>query len=315
MFLANPDMLLDASPRWWQGSSYASCALGSAAVAAEITFQRSHWWEVITLVDALKHSLELAFSPLGIMTLLMAGGVVLARVRRKSRWGRRLLVAGALLFLLFTFAPLAEFLIRGLERNYAPLLSPPTSAPIRHIVVLSAYGEDHPAFPVTSNVSDQTLCRLVEGIRLHRQIPGAKMVLSGGVLRKGDKPVAAIMADFTRSMGIPEHEILVEDRSRTTYENLVEVGRIVGTEPFILVTSAADLRRAMAVAGRLGMRPVAAPACIWALQHYPADMPWGALILAGLEGFAYPSPTRWRYLQWAYHEHLGYFFYMILGRL
>jgi uncharacterized SAM-binding protein YcdF (DUF218 family) len=308
-------MLLDGRPRWRQDASHPSCAPGDAAVAAEIAFQRSHWREVITLVDGLKHSLELAFSPLGIMTLLMAGGLVLAVVRRKSRWGGRLLAAAALLFLLFTFAPLAELLIRALERDYPPLLSPPASTPIHHIVVLSAYGEDHPAFPVTSNVSDQTLCRLVEGVRLHRQIPGAKLVHSGGVLRKGDKPAAAIMAEFTRSMGIAEQDTLVEDRSRTTYENLVEVRRMVGTEPFILVTSAADLRRAMAVARRLGMKPVAAPACIWALQHYPADMPWGALILAGLEGFAYPSPTRWRHLQWAYHEHLGYLFYMVLGRV
>ena len=266
-------------------------------------------------MESIMRAVETFFSPMGVMTLLLLGGAILTLTRRHSQWGRRLLLTGAALFLVFTFSPLAEILIRNLESDYPPLLVPPTSSPIRKIVVLSAYGEEHPGIPITSAVSEQTLCRLSEGIRLYRLLAGSKLLLSGGALRTEDKPVAAIMADYLRQQGIPDQDILTEERSLTTYENLDQVKKMLGAEPFILVTSACDLRRAMAVTRKLGMNALAAPACIWTLQNWPPAMSWSEWSWTFLEAFRYPSPTRWSYLQWAYHEYAGYVWYKLLGRL
>lgn len=249
------------------------------------------------------------------MTLLLVAGVVLILSGRHPRQGRRLLITGTLLYLVFAFSPLAEILTRSLEKPFEPMLVPPAETKIDRIVVLSGYGESHPAFPVTSNLSSETVGRLTEGVRLYRLIPGCKLVLSGGVVHEPDGPIALLMADFARQLGVRREDIMVEGNSTTTYENLLEVRKMLGSSPFILVTSACDLWRASAVARTLGMRPIPAPACIWALQQYPARMDAGVWVTSLVAGFAHPSVTRLIRIQWAYHEYAGYIWYRMLGRI
>ena len=263
----------------------------------------------------LKRSIEICLSPIGIMTLLFLAGLIVTATRRTSRMGRRLIWGGVWLYLIFLFTPLAEVLVSNLERPVPPMLHPDTSAGIRAIVVLSGYGEDYSFLPVTSRLSGETIARMVEGIRLYRELPNVKFVVSGGVVREGDRPVASLMADFAKAMGIPERNVVTEMSSETTYENLAEVKKLIGSEPFILVTSACDLRRATAVARKLGMKPLAAPAAIWAAQQYPAGMSWLDWSRVLIRGVAKPSTSRFGYLQWAYHEYVGYAWYRALGRV
>ncbi len=266
-------------------------------------------------MEIVKRLVEFATSPVGVMAILLAAGVILILRRRHFLAGRRLLAAGALLCAVYIFSPLAEVLIYGLEKDYRPLLAPEPESSPRRIVVLSGYGEEHAAVPVTSTISTETCCRLAEGIRLYRLLPGAKLVLSGGVLREGDKAVAGIMADFCRQAGIPAEDLIVEGASLTTYENLVQVQKMLENEPVILVTSGFGLRRALAVAGRLGMEVTPAPACLWSIQHLGPDMGWKEWLTTAAGGFAYPSLARLVYIQRAWHEHLGYLWYLLLGRL
>lgn len=267
-----------------------------------------------SLMDIIKKLTELTFSPIGIMTILTASGLVLSIFSRRPRAGRRLLIWGGLLFVIFLFTPLAEYLILSLERPYPPMLSPPSDPKITRIVVLAGYAEDNPGFPITSNVSAETLCRMSEGLRLYRLLPKAALILSGGVAREGDKPVAAMMADFLEQMGVPTKDLIVEGKSRNTFENLLEVKKLVGSDPFILVTAACDLRRAMAVARKLEMAPVPAPACIRASQYHPKDAGFRERTKSFLRRFI-PSLDNFSKLQWAYHEYLGYIWYVLLGRI
>jgi hypothetical protein len=156
---------------------------------------------------------------------------------------------------------------------------------------------------------------MAEGIRLYHLMPGAKLVVSGGVVRDGDGPIAGLMAAFLRQSGIPGDAVIVEANSRNTYENLLEIRKITGGDAFILVTSACDLWRAAAVARKLGMNPLPAPACIWASQRYPEGMSAGEWFRVVIGRFAHPSVNRLSRLQWAYHEHLGYLWYLLLDRV
>jgi uncharacterized SAM-binding protein YcdF (DUF218 family) len=123
------------------------------------------------------------------------------------------------------------------------------------------------------------------------------------------------MADYAEELGVPRQDIVVEGQSLTTYENLVEVQRIIGGSRFILVTSACDLRRALAVAHRLGMQPLVAPACIWEAQYFPPGLSWSAWFWKVVEKIGHPSSQRLGYLQRAYHEYVGYVWYWLLGRV
>src|SRR5262249_60146519 len=69
------------------------------------------------------------------------------------------------------------------------------------------------------------------------------------------------LLSFHRSTGklgsrpVPADDILLEEHSQTTYENLLYVKALLGTQPFVLVAAACDLPRAMAVGHKLGVAP------------------------------------------------------------
>ncbi len=265
-------------------------------------------------MDILKKATELVFSPLGITVILIGIGTILNFTGRHSRGSRRFLFVGGLLFLVFLLSPISDYLILQLEKEYPPLLNPPASISLDRIVVLAGYAEEHPGFPVTTLVSEQTIYSMSEGLRLYRLMPGAKMIMSGGVLRDGERPVAAIMSEFLQQMGVPASDVIVEGRSQNTYENLLEVNKLVGSAPFILVAQACDLRRAMAVARKLRMQPVAAPARYRALQYH-MNKTMSEKFARFFESLAYPSGARLEQMQWAYHEYVGYVWYHLLGRI
>jgi uncharacterized SAM-binding protein YcdF (DUF218 family) len=266
-------------------------------------------------MEMAKRSIEVVFSPIGIMVIFLGLGILLSIISRHSRAGRRLLVIGGLLFFIYLFSPLSPYMNWRLERQFAPMLKPPESPKTSRIVVLSGYGEEHPAIPITSNVSSMTIGSLAEGLRLYRLVPGAKLIMSGGTLRSGDKPVAGLMADFLKQMGVPAEDILVEGRSRNTFENLVEIKETVGTEPFILVSSGIHLKRAVGVAKHLQMNPLPAPSCIWTLQDYPKAMSASEQLSAFSRSFGHPSLVNLSRLQLAYHEYAGYLWYRLLDRI
>jgi uncharacterized SAM-binding protein YcdF (DUF218 family) len=264
-------------------------------------------------METIKRSIEIAFSPLGVMAILMVLGIILSIIGRHSRSGYRFLLCAGFLFLIYLFSPLSLCLTWNLERQFEPLLTPLESPKISRIVILSGYAEEHPAFPITSNASAQTIGNMTEGLRLYRLIPNAKIITSGGVARNGDKPVAALMADFLQQIGVPSGDLLVEGNSRNTFENLSGVKEFVGTDPFILVAAACDLRRAVAVAKKLQMNPIPAPSCIWTLQNHPKDGSAMDLFISFFKSV--PSMNNLTRLQWTYHEYLGYIWYQLLGRI
>ncbi len=266
-------------------------------------------------MELAKRVIETIFSPVGILSTLLFAGIILSFARSHSRAGRRFLICGSLLFIIFVFTPLAQYLVWHLERQYTPLLVLPQSPKIDRIVVLAGYAEEHPGFPITSNVSGQTMANLSEGLRLYRMAPQAKILLSGGVAKAGEKSVAALMADFLRQLGVPEQNLIVEGNSQNTYQNLIEVKKLIGSNPFVLVASACDLKRAVAVAKKLQMDPIPAPAGIQTLQKRSANMTIEDELSLYIESRGYVSVENLSRLQWAYHEYVGYVWYRILGRI
>jgi uncharacterized SAM-binding protein YcdF (DUF218 family) len=143
-----------------------------------------------------------------------------------------------------------------------------------------------------------TLARLVEAIRLKRQIPEAKLVLSGGF---GGTPLhAELLADAAVALGVPRPELVLETRTFDTADEARFIHETVRDAPFILVTSASHLPRAVALFQKQGMSPLPAPA------------DYGALDDPGLSPYSFlPAPLGIMKLERALHEYLG----LIWGRL
>ena len=255
---------------------------------------------------------------LSISSLMMAlslAGILLSFRRAWSRTGRSCLIANALIFLVVFCSPLAELLLSQLEAMYPPLLKPELCLGARYILVLSAYGVESSSTPITSNLSEETMFRLVEGIRIYHRVPGSRIVVAGGKLRKNEKSLGELMADFLISQHISPEDIITERFSRDTYQNLENSRQWIGREPFFLVTSAYHLRRAMAVAKKLGMNPIASPAFIETLQLHPPYVSASERVRRLLQALGFPSRGRLTLLERAIHEHVGFLWYRLTQRV
>jgi uncharacterized SAM-binding protein YcdF (DUF218 family) len=225
-------------------------------------------------MDMIKSIIQYTMTPSGIIALCFVLSFPFMVVGK--RIGKYLLLIGMLLigiivYFAFATSPVSMALLGRLENRYSPLLDTKGVGGAQTIVLLTGAAWHDPQVPSTSQVGETTACRLAEAVRLFHLIPGAKLMVSGGSLdfKRGDKPVSEIVGDMANSMGIPRERILLETQSTTTYENCVEVQKILGDKPFILVTSASHLPRAIAVFEKLGVSPIPAPADFRAIRSAP----------------------------------------------
>lgn len=207
---------------------------------------------------ALIYLVKQALLPPTVILLLLLAGFLLCRGRRR-RVGTTVLALGIVLYTGLSLRPTAHLLLRPLEGPYPPLA--PDKVPRQGtIVVLGGGIWSRPDLPAASQLSRASLRRLVEAVRIYRLMAEAEIVVSGG---KGNpflpQAEAPIMRDFLVSLGIPEGKIIVEAESRTTFENVERLRNLPRRRPFILVTSAHHMPRALGVFSRLGEPPLPAP--------------------------------------------------------
>jgi len=112
--------------------------------------------------------------------------------------------------------------------------------------------------PVTSQIGCSSLYRLVEGIRLSSNLPDTKLIISGG-LGYDPVPNAEVVAGVAYILGRKPESLLIESRPRDTLEEAKFLEPFLRGSPFVLVTSAAHMPRAMDIFSQGGMAPIAAP--------------------------------------------------------
>ncbi len=132
-------------------------------------------------------------------------------------------------------------------------------ADIKYIVVLAGVHVLDPKIPITSQFCYEGLVRLIEGIRLYKKCPKAKLVLSGGIGNRTNVTDAILMADLSIELGVPKEDIILEQESMSTFDQARLIKSIVRNQRFILVSSASHMSRSMALFRKLGMDPVPAP--------------------------------------------------------
>ena len=190
-----------------------------------------------------------------VLLVLACGWAIRARRR-----GLAMLIGAVTVCLYFLgIAPGADLLLRPLEAAYPALLVAPRDE-VAAVVVLTGGESWAPGRPATSTLSEASLARLVEGIRVWRLLNGnAPLVFIGGVGTPGRPAEAPLVARAAQALGVPRESIAWESSSRNTYENALAVKELLGDQPFVLVTSAFHMPRAMWAFRKLGMDPVPAP--------------------------------------------------------
>lgn len=99
--------------------------------------------------------------------------------------------------------------------------------------------------------------RIDKGIEVYRNNPGARLIFSGG--QGGDEPVpeSRAMANYAMEAGVAAEDIIEENRSRNTEENLRFSSALMddGVKGrFAVVTSSYHLMRALLITRRLKLR-------------------------------------------------------------
>lgn len=206
------------------------------------------------------------FFPVSLSLEITLIGVLLLWFTKRQKSGKVLVSLGLLLMILFSNSVIADFLLSPLERKYDPYTvqlsnergTPAESDPIKFIVVLGGGHTSDPTLPITSQISDSSLVRLIEGIRMYRKYVGSKLILSGGS-GFDSIPNAKVMARVAKALGIDEKDIILEVDSKDTKDEAKFLKPIVGADPFLLVTSASHMLRSIAMFKKLGMNPIPAP--------------------------------------------------------
>jgi len=230
-------------------------------------------------------------------TPLAAAAVIglAALASRLLRWKKvsRVLVVLAVAIAYVGALPLTgNLLLTPLERRYPPLPADFHSDEIAAIAVLGSNYVPRTGYPITSALDEDGLARIVEGIRLAVRHPQTPLILSGGAFGP-DEPAAWGYARLVRELAVIRNPLLLSDRALDTGEEAVAIREKIGMRPFVLVTSAYHMPRAMRLMERARIHPIPAPT-----DHRAGSLQFSFSQLL-------PSSTGLRRTERAIHEYLG----------
>lgn len=200
---------------------------------------------------------------------------------------------------LCSFQPLTTSLLRPLEQENAAFVS--TTKPISYVMVLGSGQVIDKTFPITSELSPTAITRLVEGIRIFRMYPGAKLILSGyGGMASHGISHARLMAHLAIALGVDKRDILLFESTKDTKEEAFQAADVVKDKNMILVTSASQMSRALYYFHQAGLQPIAAP------TNFKASNQMRSLI---------PDSTYLTQMEIVEHERLGQLWQRITSKL
>lgn len=186
--------------------------------------------------------LPLFFYPLGLMSISLI--VALVTLWKRPRIAAIAISLALTLLLVCSNAWVAKSLVRSLEWQYLP----PNPVPNAEAIVVLGGATN----------------RVIYAAQLYRQNKAPIIILSGGRIdwRGGGESESADMANVLTSIGIPSEVIVQEPDSLNTYQNAVNVKKILesrGIGKVLLVTSAMHMPRSIQIFQRQGINAIAAP--------------------------------------------------------
>ncbi|RLM20001.1 hypothetical protein BIY29_15890 [Brenneria alni] len=244
------------------------------------------------MLFALKKFVGGLMQPLPLLLLLMGLGLLLIGFTRWQRGGKTLIGISWLTLVLISIQPVADRLLLPLEKHYPTWRQGQPKA--NYIVVLGGGYTYNPDWAPSSNLISNSLPRVTEGIRLYYANPGAKMIFTGAAAQGNPMSSAKTAALVAESLGIPTADIVTLDTPRDTEEEAISTAKIVGKQPFLLVTSANHLPRAIRFFQAQGLNPIPAPANQMAITT--ALNPWEKV---------FPSAYYLSHSERAWYEILG----------
>ncbi|MES0154311.1 YdcF family protein [Mesorhizobium sp. M0018] len=204
--------------------------------------------------------LWLFVQPLNLAIILLLAGLLAALVGRK-----RLFATGSVLAFLVlglsAWTSLGAVMLNPLEERFP---RPALPERVDGIIVLGGGMESAINFVRSGYELNASGDRMVEAAVLALRFPTAKVVISGGPIAmvREDEGDAATAPRLFTALGVTADRLVLEGKSRNTYENAVFTKQLITPKPgetWLLVTSAFHMPRAKALFDKAGFPTVPWP--------------------------------------------------------
>ncbi len=200
----------------------------------------------------MKKIISALINPASILTLLLFITLICSFFN-KRRATIALLCCTLIITYTLSITPTANYLSGTIEHRYHVLKTLPKNA--RYLVVLSGGDNSSPNTGINA-INSITLNRVIAAEALSRtrlEHHPVDIIVSGG------RRDAAAMRTTLISIGFPNQRIIVDNRANDTKDSAKNLKPILKHQPFVLVTSALHMPRAMQLFQGQQLKPIAAP--------------------------------------------------------
>ena len=250
--------------------------------------------------------LKIFLIPLWQFVLLVAAGQLASWIKWR-RLSRFFIGTAFMLFLLYSFIPFGQALLRPLE-NYAPAPGQEMLARAEGIIVLGGFtgsgiiSEDRQAPQLSSSAE-----RFVTALGLHKKYPYKPVYFTGfsGKLRPQGWSEDEIIERLLSDLQMPLSAFHFERQSRNTAQNAQFTYQMIqpkSDQKWILITSASHMMRA-----DLSFKKAGWPPMILLPVDYNTSPERAETLFSPTIGF--------RIMKTVFHEYMGILFYKLAGRL
>ncbi|MDN3668045.1 YdcF family protein [Echinicola jeungdonensis] len=226
----------------------------------------------------------------------------------KKKWGKKLLMLGIILLLLFTNKWLSNTVMNAWEPPYKSFETLPDFE--MGIVLTGVTNLDKTAYDRT--FFNKGADRATHAVQLYKMGKINKILITGG---QGFDPVnsnteAELLADFMEMAGVPARDILIENKAKNTYQNaifskekLLESGFDLNST-YLLITSAFHIKRAKGCFDKAGLATETFP-----VDYYSSDSK------VNFQSLLQPTPEGLLLWHKLFKEWIGIIAYKMMGYL
>lgn len=189
--------------------------------------------------------------PPGIFVLILSVFGLRALLKKHRKAGLCMLITAGCLWAV-SLPLFADWMMGSLESDVA--IPDPENTDVILLLGGALY-EKAPDLSGTGAPGPDTLERMVTVARLYRRLK-VPVVVSGGKVFKTDESIAKVTRRFLLDLGIPRKDVILEERSRDTYENALYCKVICQKKGFtnpLMVTSGYHIKRAKLSFEKVGL--------------------------------------------------------------
>ena len=202
--------------------------------------------------------LPLFFYPLGLISVCLI--VALVTLRKRPRMATIAISLSLAVLLLSSNAWVSKYMIRSLEWQNIPR----TQIPNAEAIVVLGGATKSATWPRPTVDLSEAGDRVIYAAQLYFQKKAPIIILSGGRIdwRGSGSPESADMATILTSIGVPAAAIIQEPDSLNTYQNAVNVRKILEArriKKVLLITSAMHTPRSLKIFKRQGIDVIPTP--------------------------------------------------------